>query len=107
MQGMATKTQKDIARQMGYDPDGVYDPATGKYIPLEEGLVAPAAIFTNQGVPMTRSKYGPPIIGSSEIESHPEGSVDFNHPTPRNEFNNAPIPGRKGDPYAGKSAGGG
>jgi hypothetical protein len=102
MQGHNIKSQKIIARGKGWDPDGVYDTTTGKYVPLDEGLVAEAAIFTNQGVPMTKDKYGAPIIGPSAIEAHPEGPVQFNHPTPRNDFNNAPIPGAKGDPYAGK-----
>jgi hypothetical protein len=102
MQGDQSKALKTVARGKGWNPDSVYDPKTGGYTPLDEGLTADQAIFTNQGVPMTKDKYGPPMLGSSAIEAHPEGPVAFNHPTPRSLTNNAPVPGKHGDPYAGK-----
>ena len=102
MQGKSEMQQKMIARGSGIEPDSIYDPATGKYVPLDPLLTAPAAVFTNQGVPMTEGKYSPPMIGVSEIESHPEGAVQFNVPNRRSESVNAPVPGKHGDPFAGK-----
>jgi hypothetical protein len=106
MQGHDVKSQKIIARGKGWEPDSLWNPETGKYEPLDAGLTAPAEIFTNQGVPMTKDVYGPPMIGSSAIDAQPEGEVLFNHPTPRNLTNNAPVPGKHGDPYAGFNSGG-
>lgn len=106
MQGNSVRQQKNIARQMGYDPDAVYDPNTGKSIPLDIGLTAPAAVFTNQGVPMTQGKYGPPPVTTDADAVQSEGKVEFNQPTHRSESANAPFPGKHGDPYAGFGSGG-
>jgi hypothetical protein len=106
MQGNVTRIQKAIARSMGIDPDGIYDPATGKMSPLDPNMVMPAQVFTNQGVPMTSGVYGAPILGSSGIISESEGSVQFNSPSRRSESNNAPAPGRSSDPNPGAGKGG-
>jgi hypothetical protein len=103
MQGQAVSSQKIIARNKGWDPDTIYDPTTGESTPIDANFVAPAAVFTNQGVPMTKGAFGPPPNGeSSAIMSEMERPVDFVYPTPRSESANAPFKGRGGNPNAGK-----
>jgi hypothetical protein len=98
LQGQFVKNQKDLVRQMGWEPDAIYDPTTGKSVPLDAALAADAELFTNQGVPATRGKYGALTDGDGAIESYPEGKVEFNSPVRRSETLNAPFPGRKSDP---------
>jgi len=99
MQGDQSKALKTIARGKGWEPDAVYDPATGKSVPIDDGLVADAAIFTNQGVPMTRGKYTEKADG---YDVNPGAGEAFNSPKMRSETSNAPFKGANGDPYAGK-----
>jgi hypothetical protein len=104
MQGQTEKAQKTIARGKGWEPDAVYDPATGKSIPLDSGLVAESAIFTNQGVPMTKGAYPHQADGYDVSIGAGEPATTFNSPKRRSEGNNAPVPGKHGDPYAGKGS---
>jgi hypothetical protein len=99
VQGQFIKNQKDLVRSMGWNPDAILDVNTGKSVPLDAALSADAAVFSNQGVPMTSEKYGDPLTGSGAIESYPEDGVDFKSPTRRSESGNAPFPGRRGNPY--------
>jgi hypothetical protein len=105
MQGQQVSSQKIIAKGNGWDPDSIYDSKTGTWTPIDAHFVAPAEVFTNQGVPMTQGAYGPPPNGeSSAIMKEMEGPVDFKYPTPRSESSNAPFPKRGGDPNAGKGS---
>jgi hypothetical protein len=101
MQGSQTAAQKTVVRGKGWEPDAIYDPATGKSAPLDEGLVAPAAIFTNQGVPRSRGKYAQLADGYDVSVGAGEPAATFNSPKRRSESGNAPFPKAKGDPYAG------
>jgi hypothetical protein len=101
MQGKSIMLQKSLVRTMGIEPDAIYDPATGKSTPIDAYMTQPAQVFVNQGVPMTEGVYSPPMIGPSAIESIAEGGVQFNAPKTRSESNNAPFPGKHGDPFAG------
>jgi hypothetical protein len=98
--GQADKNQKDLVRSMGWEPDAIYDTKTGKTVPIDAALTTDAAVFTNQGVPMTSGRYAD---GGGDLDpgGQPEGKVEFNTPTHRSEENNAPFKGRSGDPYAG------
>ena len=100
MLGQADKNQKDLVRSMGWDPDTIYDTTTGKSVAIDAALTVGASVYTNQGVPMTSGKY---VDGGGDLDPSgtPEGKVEFNTPTRRSETNNAPFPGRSGDPYAG------
>jgi hypothetical protein len=102
MLGKSEMLQKSLVRTMGIEPDAIYDPATGKSQPLDANMVLPAKVFVNQGVPMTEGAYSPPMIGPSAIEAMAEGAVGFDSPQRRSETLNAPVPGKHGDPYAGK-----
>ena len=102
MQGNSVRIQKNIARTLGWEPDAVYDPNTGKSIPLDRGLVAPAAILSNQGVPMTKGNYPQAADGFDVTIGTGEPKADFNSPKRRSESLNAPFPRRGGDPNAGK-----
>ena len=99
MLGQQSKAQKEIARGKGWDPDKVFDPKTGTYGPLIEGS-DPSAVFTNQGVPMTKGKY-PQLKDGYDVRSIGADEVDFVSPDWRGEERNDPTPGVKGNPFAG------
>jgi hypothetical protein len=101
MQGSQTAAQKTVARAKGWEPDAIYDPATGKSAPLDEGLVAPAEIFTNQGVQKSRGKYAQLADGYDVSIGAGEPAATFNSPVRRSETGNAPFKGAKGNPNAG------
>ena len=103
MQGQAVSSQKIIARNNGWDPDTIYNPTTGESTPIDANFVAPAEVYTNQGVPMTRGAFGPPPNGeSSNIMAEMEKPVDFKFPAPRSDSSHDKFKGRGGNPYAGK-----
>jgi hypothetical protein len=101
MQGDQTKALKTVSIGKGWNPDVIVDVGTGKSAPLDEGLVAPAAIFTNQGVQKSRGKYAQLADGYDVSVGAGEPAATFNSPKRRSESINAPFPKAKGDPYAG------
>jgi hypothetical protein len=104
MQGDQTKALKTVSIGKGWNPDIVMDVGTGASVPLDAALSTDAAIFTNQGVPMTKGAYPHQADGYDVSIGAGEPATTFNSPKRRSEGNNAPVPGKHGDPYAGKGS---
>ena len=103
MQGQQQKAQKIIARANGWDPDAVVNPSDGTSVPLADTLAMPAAVFTNQGVPMTYRKFPdqPDGYDVSKGLSPDDEDFKFGDPSREQQEANAKPSRGNGDPFAG------